>query len=232
VITPGLFVLLLLAIWIMARRGWRQLAPLDIFLALWFIVPAAFFLAVSPVLRVQANWLVPAWPAAFLALASLIDRYGNVPRLRRSMFWSLLAGAAMVVLVWLYAAKPFGPNFKGDPLAHLNGQRSFAADVAEFARQNDSTQIIAPDYATASMLRFYTPSDIAVAHIAGQPRYAGFSIRTVTLPAVVVMRRASPLPDRIARRYRIDGRPVTLRRNYRGNAYSRYFLSIATEALP
>jgi hypothetical protein len=128
-------------------------------------------------LRVQANWLAPAWPATFLALASLIDRYGSLPRLRRSMFWSLLAGAAMVALVWLYAAKPFGPNFKSDPLAHLNGQRAFAADVAEFARQNDSVQIIAPDYATASMLRFYAPSDMTVAHIAGQPRYAG-SINT------------------------------------------------------
>jgi hypothetical protein len=62
-------------------------------------------------------------------------------------------------------------------LAHLNGQRSFAAGVAEFARQNDSVQIIAPDYATASMLRFYAPSDMTVAHIAGQPRYAG-SINT------------------------------------------------------
>jgi 4-amino-4-deoxy-L-arabinose transferase-like glycosyltransferase len=231
VITPGLFALLLLAIWIMARRGWRRLAPLDILLALWFIVPAAFFLGVSPMLRVQANWLAPAWPAAFLALASLIDRYGNLPRLRRSMFWSLLAGAAMVVLVWLYAVVPFGPNFKGDPLARLDGQRAFAADVAEFARQNGSHQIIALDYATASLLRFYAPAGLAIMHVTAKPRYSGFVAKPVSMPAVVVTRRPLLLPDRLTDRYQIGMIGYTLWREYRGKPNRQYFLFLATEAL-
>ena len=232
VITPGLFVLLLIAIGIMARRSWRQPAPLDTLLALWFIVPAAFFLGVSPFLRVQGNWLAPAWPAAFLAFASLIDRYGDLPRLSRFAFWSLLVGAAMVALVWLHALKPFGPSFEGDPLAHVKGQRRFAADVAEFARQNDSTQIIAADYATVSLLRFYAPSDITVTHITEEPRYAGFSIAPVALPAVVVMREASPPPGSIAGKYRLEGGLVTLWRGYRDKPYTRYFLSIATAKMP
>lgn len=92
---------------------------------------------------------------------------------------------------------------KGDPLAHLNGQRTFALEVAEFAHRNGSTQIIAPDYATASMLRFYAPQDMTVTHITDKLRYAGFATVPVTLPAVVVTRGSSPVPDRIAQRYRI-----------------------------
>jgi 4-amino-4-deoxy-L-arabinose transferase-like glycosyltransferase len=231
-LTPGLFVLLLLAVWLVARRAARWPARLDTLLALWFIVPAAFFLAVSPMLRIQANWLVPAWPAAFLALASLVERHGDVAKLRLAVSWSQLLGAAMVALVWLYAVAPFGPDFRGDPLARLNGQRAFAADIADFARRNGSTQIIASDYATASMLRFYAPPDIAVAHITDKPRYAGFATAPVTLPAIVVMRGDSPVPDRIAGRFRISTPAVAWWRSYRGKPHSRYSLSIAREAQP
>ncbi len=232
VITPGLFVLLLVAIWGIARRAWRWRTQLDTLLALWFLVPAVFFLTVSPMVRIQANWLAPAWPAAFLALAVLIERHGATPRLRISLFWSLLTGAVLVALVWLYASMPFDANFKLDPLAHLNGQRTFAVKVAEFARSKGSSQIIVPDYATASMLRFYAPPDIWVTHIAGRPRYAGFSAERVALPAVVVTLASSPLPKRIRQRYRISMPPLLIWRTYRGKLYTPYLIYVARGALP
>jgi 4-amino-4-deoxy-L-arabinose transferase-like glycosyltransferase len=229
IITPGLFVLLLVAVWFVAQRALRQRAPLDTLLALWFLVPAIFFLVVSPMIRVQANWLAPAWPAAFLALAALIERYGEWPRLRTSLFGALLTGGVLVVLVWLYALKPFGPHFKHDPLAHLNGQRAFADDIANLARRNGSTQIIALDYATASMLRFYMPSDMAVTHFTTKPRYTGFPITSVSLPAVVVTRSSSPLPAYMIERYQIDQHVAFFWRSYRDAPNKQYFISIATE---
>lgn len=229
VITPGLFILLLVALWFIFRRTLQQRTPLDTLLALWFLVPAIFFLAVSPMIRVQANWLAPAWPAAFLALAALIERNGERPRLRMSLLGTFLTGGALVVLVWLYAIKPFGPHFKNDPLAHLNGQRAFADDIADFARRNGSTQIIALDYATASMLRFYAPSEMTVTHITTKPRYTGFPITPVTLPAVVVTRSSSPLPAYMTKRYKIDQHVVSIWRGYRIATNTHYFISIATE---
>jgi 4-amino-4-deoxy-L-arabinose transferase-like glycosyltransferase len=229
VITPGLFILLLLAVWIMTRRAWRGSKPLDTLLTFWFLVPALFFLCVSPTMRIQANWLAPAWPAAFLALAALVDRWGSLTKMRQALFWSQVGGGAMVACVWLYAIAPFGPHWRADPLAGLNGQRALAADIATFARQNGSRQIIAPDYATASTLRFYAPADMAVAQITEEARYAGFSVAPLTMPAVMVTRRPPPLADIIAQRFRITGPPLPVWRNYRGKARSKYFLFIAEE---
>ncbi len=231
-ITPGLFVLLLAAVWIVARRAIRSGAPLDTLLALWFLVPAGFFLAVSPLLRVQGNWLAPAWPAAFIALASLFARNRGLPRLRSAVFWAEGTGAALVALVWLYALVPFGPAFKGNPLALLNGQRAFAAEIADFARRNDSSQLIAADYATASMLRFYVPPGLAVTHVADKPRYIGFSPQPLTMPAVVVTRGPWPLPSRIAQRFSFSAPGVLAWRTYRGQPYASYILSVATKVRP
>ena len=135
----------------------------------------------------------------------------------------------MVALVWLHALKPFGPHFKHDPLAHLNGQQELADDIADFIRRSGSTQIIALDYATASMLRFYAPSDMTVRHITTKPRYTGFPITPVTLPAVVVTRSSSPLPAYMTERYQIDQHVVFLWRSYRIATNTQYFISIATE---
>ena len=228
VITPGLFVLLLVAIWVMGRRAMREADPVDSLLTLWFLVPTLFFLSNSPMMRIQSNWLAPAWPAAFLALASLLDHWHSAPKLRRALFWSQIAGASMVACVWLYALAPFDLGFEGEPLAGLVGQRAFAADVAAFARGNGSHQIIAPDYATASMLRFYAPADMAVADATETPRYSGFVLRRITMPAVVVARRL-PLPEGITRRFRISGSPLHLWRKYKGKPNSLYSLFIATE---
>lgn len=224
-ITPGLFVLLLLAVWIMVRRNWRSPKPIETLLVLWFLVPALFFLAISPFEKIQANWLAPAWPAAFLALAALLGRSNEWPRLRRSFFWSAALGAGMVALVWLYALVPFGPCFRGDPLAHLTGQRAIAAEIADLARRNGSGQIFATDYATASMLRFYAPADMQVTHITDKLRYFGFAPQPLMLPAILVARQQS-VPSNIDQMFSVSAPSIEVWRNHKGCPSRKYFIFV------
>ena len=228
VITPGIFLLLIIAVAFVAQRAWQRRDPIDSLIALWFLVPAIFFLAVSPTMRVQANWLAPAWPAAFVALAALVERHSSLPKLHRTLPWAIGFGAVMVAFVWAYAVSPFGPHFHGDPLAGVSGQRAFAAEVAAFARQNASRQLVAPDYATAAMLRFYAPADMSVAHLTDEPRYSGFPAQAIAMPAVIVSRRPV-LPSALLEKVHAGSPAVPLWRTYRGMPHSKYFLFVATE---
>jgi 4-amino-4-deoxy-L-arabinose transferase-like glycosyltransferase len=226
VITPGLFVLLLMAVWIMARRRFRSADPTETLLILWFVVPALFFLLVSPFVKIQANWLAAAWPAAFLLLARLLQLSSDWPGLRRAFAGSLAAGAVMVALVWSYAFAPVGPCFKGDPLAQLSGQHAFANEIAVLARGNGSHQIISDDYATASLLRFYAPADMQVAHFTNTPRYRGFRPEPIVLPAIVVARQWR-VPKGIDEAFAIKAPSVEVRREHKGCTSRTYFAFIA-----
>lgn len=226
VITPGLFVLLLLAVWILARQSWHSGKLTETLLVLWFLVPALIFLAVSPVTKIQANWLAAAWPAAFLVLARLVDISTHWPRLRRSFFCSAALGGTMVALVWWYALAPFGTCFSGDPLANLTGQRAFANEIAELARLNASRQIVSDDYATASMLRFYVPAGLQVSHMTEIPRYTGFKLEPITLPAIVVERQPR-VPRAIGAAFSINSPPITVRRQHKGCTSRTYFAFVA-----
>lgn len=223
-VTPGLFVLLVLGIWIMVRRNRKLPDPMQMLLILWFSVPALFFLAASPFMKIQANWLAPAWPAAFIALAGLVERSGEHSCLRRAYSWSVGLGAVMVAFVWLHATLPFVPRFAGDPLAHLTGQRAFTAEIANIARQHASHQIFSDDYATASLLRFYAPADMQVAHVTAQPRYAGFAAQPVTLPAILVTRRAIIPP--LMQAFPFVSPPVEVWRNHKGRPNRKYFVFV------
>ncbi len=226
VITPGLFLLLLLAICILARRNWRSPEPVETLLVLWFLVPAVFFLVVSPFEKIQANWLAAAWPAAFLALARLVECSADWPGLRRAFVWSAVLGGTLVALVWWYALAPFGACFSGDPLAHLTGQRAFANEIAELARLNGSRQILSEDYATASMLRFYLPAGLQVSQMTEKPRYAGFKLETITRPAILVERQ--PLvPSAMHEAFSINSPAIPVRREHKGCTSRTYFAFVA-----
>jgi 4-amino-4-deoxy-L-arabinose transferase-like glycosyltransferase len=222
VITPGLFVLLLAAIWLMAQRARRSTDPLERLLVLWFLVPSIFFLSVSPVLRVQANWLAPGWPAALLALAALHAHTSDQARLNRALLWCLGLGACIVVLVWLYALTLFGPCVKSDPLAQLTGQRALASKIGQIARQQSGREILAADYATASVLRFYLPG-MAVFHLTDKPRYSGFPNVPIKRPALAVSRKPE-LPEIFQRTAPFKSPGIRLWRHHKTCPSRPYFL--------
>ena len=207
--------------------GWRSCAPVGMLLALWFLVPAAFFLAVSPFVKIQANWLAAAWPAAFLALARLVDRYGAAAGIAPRVFWSAGLGGAMVALVWLYAITPFGSVFNRDPLA--------VADRPTRLCRRDR-RLRAPQCQQANHQRrlrdrepaaFLCAFRAAVTHITEKPRYAGFTPQPVTLPAIVVARRPD-VPAILIEPFSISSPGVEVWRNYGAKPRAVLFCSFAT----
>ena len=224
VITPLLFGLLMLAVWQVGRCALRDRNPVDILLVSLFLVPAGFFLLQSPFLRVQANWPAPAWPAAFLALAALAAEAPDAGSFWRWSRWALMSGAGLVVLVWGYALSPDLFCLQNDPLRVMRGNQELVGDIADLASREGTEQIIVPDYATASILRFYAPRTLKIVHIAKEPRYIGFS-EPETPPGkngLIISRRAE-LPANLTDLFPPLGMPRLILRKQGGCALQIYY---------
>ena len=228
VVTPILFGLLLYGVFRQTQSALRDRDPVSTLLVMMFLVPAVFFLVVSPLVRVQANWPAFMWPAAVIATGALISDPKAWSSLRPAVFWSIATGGAIVVLVWMYALGPYAVCFKRDPIALLHGKRSITAKAAEIARNQNVTQILSREYATASWLRFYAPADMRVAHLSGKPRYIGFDDvkPDPSEPAVMVSKYPS-IPQRISRGFSFATMPIEMWQDYKGCSHRKYYVFVS-----
>ena len=229
VMTPILCGLLVFGVFKLFDSDQYEREPVQVLLVTAFLVPAIFFLLVSPIVRVQANWPAFMWPAAVLATSEIISDHQVWQTKRSLVYWSVATGSAMVLLVWLHALMPHGLCVASDPVAQLHGQREMTLKVAQIARSHRVKQIISPSYATASFMRFYMPKDISVIHVAKEPRYIGFdNVRWDHTQPVIAVYNRPRIPLRIARFLSSKITPIEIWRNYKGCAYSRYFVLISS----
>ena len=229
VITPLLFGLLIIAIWQAGHRALRDRNPVDTLLVSLFLVPAGFFLLQSPFMHVQANWPSVAWPAAFLALAALSDRPASARQYQRWLRWSVASGGALVALVWFYALSPDVFCLRLDPLRVMRGNRDFAGEVASLASRDGTSQIVVPDYATASILRFYAPKTLAITHVTDEPRYVGFEQPDIPAAAqTLILSRKADLPAGLTDRFQPLGSPMPIMRKQGGCTFQTYSVYRAT----
>jgi 4-amino-4-deoxy-L-arabinose transferase-like glycosyltransferase len=114
------------ALWrLRPRQGWRSGEPTDLYLALWAILPVVFF---SLPRSQSAQYLLPAFPAAALAVGRALER-GRLadPPARRALLASgcLAAGIASALALALLM-----PGWLGSPKVEtqrLLGRLPFAA---------------------------------------------------------------------------------------------------------
>ncbi len=228
IVTPILCGLLIATMWRLTFQASRQREPLDTLFVVLFLLPALFFLALSPFLRIQANWPALMWPAAVLASARVFSCEAVLMENRRAITWALTTGGVLVGLVWLHAISPLGACLSRDPVAQLDGQRDLATWVAQSAKGHGITQIAAPDYATASALRFYLPRNLSVVHVAQEPRYVGFNdAQILRAQETLVISRNSKLPDRITSVLSITDEPQSVWRKFKGCKNKEYFVFFA-----
>ena len=206
-----------------SAASWRD--P-SVALLLWStLVPACFFLVLSPLVRVQANWTGPMVPAIILAATAYLSQRRNDRSLEKPIIWSLATGGGLVIAIWAVALVPFGPCVAGDPTALLTGQRGLAVKTAAYARQWGITQIGSADYDTASMLRFYAPGELHVFDIPTGQRYTGFDDPGPhpSEPALILTAH-DDLPERATDVFSQIGKPVEIWRQHRGCDQGRYLI--------
>ena len=163
VVSPLLFVAVVMAIFTSGRLGIRGRRDEYLFLFLFAAPPLAFFLLWSVYEKVEGNWAAPAYLTATIALAALWkERRTRVSRIAVV----LLPGFLMVAL----AHFPGLPRHAGirvppqiDLTRRLDGWRTLGTVIGKVLQETDSENavLVSDHYQIASELAFYVP---------GQPR--------------------------------------------------------------
>lgn len=187
-----------------ARRAARPALRLLTWLGLGAVVPVA---ALSAIVKVEPNWIAPAYFAAFAGIAVwLSDR----PTRLRWGVGSAAFAAAATVAAHLHAVSPWIPlPADRDPSAQLRGWRDLATAVREV---RDGLPVLAARYQEASALAYYLP-DTTVTTLPDGPRPSQYDLwpspaRTAALALCVWREGEGPDRGRLievpGRRYRIS----------------------------
>ena len=163
VVSPVLFVAVVMAMITSGRLGLRKRRDEYLFLFLFAAPPLVFFLLWSVYEKVEGNWAAPAYLTATIALAGLWEE--QMVRVSRIAV-VLLPGFLMVAL----AHFPGLPRSVGlslpppvDLTRRLDGWRELGTVVGKILKETDGDNafLVSDHYQIASELAFYVP---------GQPR--------------------------------------------------------------
>ncbi len=167
VVSPVLFVALVVGLITSGRRGLRERKDEFLFPFLLAAPPLAFFLLWSVYEKVEGNWAAPAYVTATVAVAALWDeQLTRAPRsAAKGIVLALLPGFVMLVL----AHFPGLPRSVGlalpprvDLTRRLDGWSALGTAAGALQRESDEKLFLFSDhYQIASELAFYVP---------GQPR--------------------------------------------------------------
>jgi 4-amino-4-deoxy-L-arabinose transferase-like glycosyltransferase len=160
-VTPWLFGLSLHALWLNVRDSvaGRSDARTRLLLAS-AIVPLLLFTAVSLRSHVKLNWLAPAWWSLIvLGMHGLLQRGATVRRLAWGLGSSAALGLAGIV-VMLTPKLPL-PGDLNTWSGWQEAARHVQRQLDDAAGRGDQAFVFAPNYKTASLLRW---------HLAGHPR--------------------------------------------------------------
>jgi len=158
VVTPVLFVLILVALWKARGKGRETSDPHGQFL-FWFSAPViVFFLLKSLQGKVQANWAMAGYITGLIAFSRIfIDQWGkNKPSVRNI----IIIGAALSMLLTAVAHYPsnFHLPLKLDPSARLKGWNNLGKEVYALysgMQEKGKVFIFSDSYQVSSELAFY-----------------------------------------------------------------------------
>ncbi len=159
---PLLFVALVAAL---GRRTWRDERRL--FVALFLLLPLAFFLYKGLYKKMEPNWVAIAYPAAaVMAAGSIVER-----RLWKTLGFGLAMALALSLLIKFPVE--LGLPAKWNIQNRLVGDREAIADLLRLRRPGES--LLADHYTTASLLGFYAP-DHPVVGIPTPTRFSQYDL--------------------------------------------------------
>jgi 4-amino-4-deoxy-L-arabinose transferase-like glycosyltransferase len=179
------FVLLpvvLTAVALTARRGFRRGDAVAILLSSAVLVPFVYFLWKSLSLRVGDTWPDFIWPFGFAAAAinlTMLPREGwSASFVELSFRWvrvAIVSGIAFVVAVFLYyVALPFNFIGRTDPVGGEAGFEAVARRVEAELQKTGATWIATTDYRTYAMMRWFFNHRLPVVQVNERGRYQGF----------------------------------------------------------
>jgi 4-amino-4-deoxy-L-arabinose transferase-like glycosyltransferase len=172
VVSPVLFVALVVAMITSGRRGLRERRDEYLFPFLLAAIPFAFFVLWSVYEKVEGNWAAPAYVTATATLAALWDE--QLTQARRvavkRILLVLLPGILMVAL----AQFPGLPRYAGlnlppriDLTRRLDGWRKLGTAVGAVLKEprGENLFLFSEHYQIASELAFYVPGQPQVYNI-------------------------------------------------------------------
>jgi 4-amino-4-deoxy-L-arabinose transferase-like glycosyltransferase len=179
------FVLLpvvLTAVALTARRGFRRADAVALLLSSAVLVPFVYFLWKSLSLRVGDTWPDFIWPFGFAAaainLAMLRQEGWSASFVELSFRWARIAivsGIAFVVAVFFYyVALPFNFIGRTDPVGGEAGFEGVARRVEAELEKTGATWIATTDYRTYAMMRWFFNHRLPVVQVNERGRYQGF----------------------------------------------------------
>jgi 4-amino-4-deoxy-L-arabinose transferase-like glycosyltransferase len=179
------FVLLpvvLTAVALTARRGFRRADAVALLLSSAVLVPFVYFLWKSLSLRVGDTWPDFIWPFGFAAaainLAMLRQEGWSASFVELSFRWARIAivsGIAFVVAVFFYyVALPFNFIGRTDPVGGEAGFEAVARRVEAELEKTGATWIATTDYRTYAMMRWFFNHRLPVVQVNERGRYQGF----------------------------------------------------------
>jgi 4-amino-4-deoxy-L-arabinose transferase-like glycosyltransferase len=179
------FVLLpvvLTAVALTARRGFRRADAVALLLSSAVLVPFVYFLWKSLSLRVGDTWPDFIWPFGFAAaainLAMLRQEGWSASFVELSFRWArvaIVSGIAFVVAVFFYyVALPFNFIGRTDPVGGEAGFEAVARRVEAELEKTGATWIATTDYRTYAMMRWFFNHRLPVVQVNERGRYQGF----------------------------------------------------------
>lgn len=172
VVTPVLFILLMIGIWYVGRAGLSRSGDDTALFLLCASMPLLLVCAVLSLwTRVQANWAAPAYVAATIAAArwrSGISPHG--PSARRRWYGRPLFATALITGFLVSAIGHFPQSLASagfplprtlDPTKRLRGWAEIGQQVSEIYQEmsrSRATFIFSDQYQIASEMMFYVPA--------------------------------------------------------------------------
>jgi len=170
--TPSVFILGVLGLYALLKRSEHKpdttaAARTLINTSCWIIF--IYFIWHSLHARVEANWLGPVYPA--FSIAAAYAAFGKTWAAREqrtidlSRRWALPIGAALFVALIVQTNTGLFTGFRRDPTvrAVAVGWRELADGIEATRIRIGASCVVAEDYGTTSLLRFYLPKETCVA---------------------------------------------------------------------
>ena len=158
-VSPILFILLLLA-WGRTLPSFKTLPKGIALCGLSSLALVAFGAAAACTMKMQGNWLVFAYPTAFVFLAWYACEYGKKKWMIAGVALSIVLGTIVYAIPSIQSHQLLASwqiPYKVNPFRHNIGWNNLASVLTEAGYQPDKDFLFADKYQTTSILSFYGP---------------------------------------------------------------------------
>ncbi len=176
-LSPLLFILCLVSIFVVGYKGFRQKRS-ELLLLFWStVLPLIFFLFLSLQAKCEGNWPAPAYITGFIAMAYVIQQGLQKYRDRGYIKCTIFIGAGLSILfttlIVIHSFRPILPiPSNKDTTNRLYGWKKLGTEVTYLlSEMNNRPFLLAENYHIGSELKFYGPHNYEVYSVNGKKRY-------------------------------------------------------------